>query len=350
MKQGQAKPGPQNPGKYPIAVGPNYLKYGEQPGYIYIPQYDKYFIDPRTIQTQLENEGLVEKEKKSGLGDALLPIATIAATPVLAKEVASYITGSLAGGAAAAGTAGAAAGAAGGAAAGGIAAPTLISAAPVAGEAAGAAGAATGSAGLLGIGALPAAGIAAGAALVGKGAYDLIKGKKTEGLLGWGGRIGLGMATGGLSEVARPFLSHKSTKERTKDRYGGLLGLAAGNQGYEQAVQKGQEESLAGTDVWDIGDDPTKAPIDLMTRSYGVLKTFGPEWMSYSPSQQQAIVQELVNQGKLNSKQGDYLIDDPEGAKAIAAQVAGGPAGSAFDASGKRLRPWQPGDPIYGGQ
>ena len=58
-----------------------------------------------------------------------------------------------------------------------------------------------------------------------------------------------------------------------------------------------------------------------MTRSYGVLKTFGPQWASVDNSKKQEIVKKLVDNDLLNSKQGDYLIDNPEQAQAIMQSV-----------------------------
>lgn len=57
------KPGPQNPGKYQ-STGPNYAKWGEQPGYVYLPQTDQYYINPKDVQQTLEDQGAVDKTKQ----------------------------------------------------------------------------------------------------------------------------------------------------------------------------------------------------------------------------------------------------------------------------------------------
>lgn len=68
-------PGPQQPDKYPAPVGSNYQQYGEQQGYVYDPYQDTYFPDPKASQDYYTESGLVEEEKKPGIGDTILPIA-----------------------------------------------------------------------------------------------------------------------------------------------------------------------------------------------------------------------------------------------------------------------------------
>lgn len=89
-------PGPQNPSKYKTPVGPNYLKYGEQPGYVYIPQYDKYYTDTKALKEEYQNQGLLPADKKTpGLTEAITPIAltigTIEGAKLLAPDL--YKTG-----------------------------------------------------------------------------------------------------------------------------------------------------------------------------------------------------------------------------------------------------------------
>lgn len=208
------------------------------------------------------------------------------------------------------------------------------------------------------LGAGPLTLIAAGTYLGGKSGLDMLRGKGQA----WGksslqdkiGRVTLGTATGGLSEVARKLFFNKSTKDRTKQRYGEIAGLSS-DPTYQNAINTGRDWSLSGQDTWDIGDDKAAAPISGMTNSYGVLKAYGPEFASLPQEQKEAIVRELVNQDKVNSKQGEYLVDDIEGAKNIYSQVmANSPWKSAqqntgpFNAQGQRIRDWQPGDRVYG--
>lgn len=69
-------PGPKYPERYPVAVGPKYLYYGEQPGWIYNPYTDKYEPDPKVAQKWGEQAGLVEPEpSEPGLVEQLAPVA-----------------------------------------------------------------------------------------------------------------------------------------------------------------------------------------------------------------------------------------------------------------------------------
>lgn len=65
-------PGAQMPHKY-VRTGPNYARFGEQAGYLYFPQTDSYYIDPKAVQKQYEDQGIVDKPP--GLAETLLPVA-----------------------------------------------------------------------------------------------------------------------------------------------------------------------------------------------------------------------------------------------------------------------------------
>jgi hypothetical protein len=145
---------------------------------------------------------------------------------------------------------------------------------------------------------------------------------------GWGTAIGA--VLGGLAGAA----AHESTADRTTRRYGELSGDA----NFQSMANQGMQESLAGVDTWDIGDDKGSAPIDMMTRSYGVLKTFGPEWTNISQDKRKEITQKLVDNDLLNSKQGEYLIDNPQKAKEIM-QATLNPQTPAQAAASGALRP-----------
>ena len=77
------KKGPQDPSKYPIDVGANYLYWGEQPGYIYDPWNDKYIADPKLQKEYLEKQGALEKAKKQ---PGMLETAAAAMLPQLATQ------------------------------------------------------------------------------------------------------------------------------------------------------------------------------------------------------------------------------------------------------------------------
>lgn len=95
------KPGEQKPGNYP-RVGPNYQKFGEQPGYFYDPVTDKYYSPERwniiTAQRKQEQDAanaINNPKKQPGLGQTLLPIAAVAGTGVLAKEAGESLWNSV---------------------------------------------------------------------------------------------------------------------------------------------------------------------------------------------------------------------------------------------------------------
>ena len=170
----------------------------------------------------------------------------------------------------------------------------------------------------------------AGAALGAYGAYNaskmqnkrqgIMSGAASGALAGSSVLPGVGTAIGAVLGGLAGAAAHETTKHRSQRRYG-ELGEMGGGSNFQNLVAQGAQESLSGADTWDIGDDKSKAPIDLMTRSYGVLKTFGPQWASVDNSKKQEIVKKLVDNDLLNSKQGDYLIDNPEQAQAIMQSV-----------------------------
>lgn len=71
---GGRSPGQQNPGKYP-RVGPAYMQFGEQQGYIYDPYGDRYFPDPKVANKYYEDSGLKPKSESPGLMGTVGPIA-----------------------------------------------------------------------------------------------------------------------------------------------------------------------------------------------------------------------------------------------------------------------------------
>jgi hypothetical protein len=210
-------------------VGDNYLKYGEQAGYVYYPWTDEYYIDKNAAQKYGEESGQIAKQENPSLAQQLVPVAAVAGTTALATEAGKALPGLFGAGGTPAKTgidaiAGLASNTAAETAGGEVATSALGNS--IFGGGSGVAPAASGVAeagatttaaptGLLGsvasnlgsLGGLAGAGVGAGVlggiALGAKGASDLLQGKKTEGLAGWGGRATLGIATGGLSELAR---------------------------------------------------------------------------------------------------------------------------------------------------
>lgn len=125
--------------------------------------------------------------------------------------------------------------------------------------------------------------------------------------------IPIGAVLGGLAGAA----AHEKTKDRSARRYGEIA-EASNNPAYQTMLKQGMDEDISGIDTWDKGDSKADAPIDLLTRSYGVLKTFGPDWANYTPEQQRSVISALVDKDLINSKQGSYLIDDPTQARQVA--------------------------------
>lgn len=210
------KPGPQQPNKY-VRVGPNYMKWGEIPGFIYDYSIDRYRRDPKVDQEL----GFTKKEPS--LTDSLTPIAAIAGGTALATEGGKAIIPGIKGllGSGAAKTASTAATDAA------LPAATTTTAAA---EGAGAWGLPSLS-GAGGVGAGPLALIGLATALGGRSAYKMLKGESKA----WGkssladkaGRVILGNATGGLSEIANKFSGDKNRWTTEKDRISDLA-----NQGY----------------------------------------------------------------------------------------------------------------------
>lgn len=168
---------------------------------------------------------------------------------------------------------------------------------------------------------------AAGAALGAYGVYNASQmGNKRQGAVsgalsgaaaGTAIAPGIGTAIGAGLGLIGGLAAHEKTKDRSKRRYGEIADVS-NNPAYQAMLTQGMQEDISGADTWDKGDNKADAPIDLLTRSYGVLKTFGPDWANLAPEQQRSVVSALVDKDLINSKQGSYLIDDPAKAHQIA--------------------------------
>lgn len=91
-------PGAQQPQKYP-RVGPNYLQYGEQPGWTYSPRDDKYYRDQQSreeLQRYEEETGLRTKPpKQPGLGETVLPIVAATGAVEVGRQIGSRLPDTL---------------------------------------------------------------------------------------------------------------------------------------------------------------------------------------------------------------------------------------------------------------
>ena len=242
-----ARPGAQNPGKYKVRPGPNYAKWGEQPGFIYNP-YTDHYDKPRTEQEMYE-AGV--GKKPAGDPSLLGTVGVLAGAGLAAEggkalgqsipgllstgggEVAGAIGGQAAGGALTTGTA-ATEGALG---TGFMGAPGVATTPLTLGE--GAAATATPTAAgssLLSSVAVPAA-VAAATYLGGKSALNTLAGKADNSTQGKIGRGLLGIATGGLSEIGRKFLVKPTTGQIQQKNTKGLLELGKDDPNWQNYVQ-----------------------------------------------------------------------------------------------------------------
>jgi hypothetical protein len=359
-------------GNIPIAVGPNYNQYGEQPGYIYNPYTDHYIPDPKVAG---QYTGQPDAPTPPGLGQIVGVPAAVLGAGALATEGGKGLGGLLSfGGKAttedAAAKAAEAAKAAQAAKVAGSpqAMASLATSNPAAADAAYAAasslpysgagvaadagsafsGATAGvdagatnaamaapeSAGLLGIGALPLAAIAAGTYLGGKSAYDMFQGKTDNSIPGIIGRGTLGIATGGLSELARHFMMRKTTRDIAEDHTKDLQSAAPDDQNYQAYVSGMRDQyGSAPTDPskpfdgkYATFNDYKNAGLDAsnLTGVYGNIKQYGPQWASLSEAQRQQVTQKNIDDGIYDSDHGEVVLTDPNKAQANFDAVIGG--------------------------
>lgn len=310
-------PGQQNPGKYGNQVGPNYQKYGEQPGRIYYPPTDTYYMDPKYAKEYGQQQGYIEEDKKPpGLVETLAPVAGVLGAAELGKAAGKGLPGLFSLGGGGAGSTGTGAGV--------LAGETGAGLATTGGEvAAGTAAPGVTASGLLSGVAVPAA-VVAGTYLGGKALYDMYKGEKPN----TAGRVIAGMATGGLSEVAKAtgLLGHKSTRDRQADVTDRLMeqsGNDVNAQNYVSGMRK-QFES-APTDPskpfagkYGSWNEYEKAGLEAgdLTGVEGNIETYTPQvWANLTQEQRQAVTQKNIDSGLYYSEDGGVKIKDPATAK-----------------------------------
>lgn len=176
-------------------------------------------------------------------------------------------------------------------------------------------------------------GIAAGTYLGGREAFNLLQGKDDKSLQGRGGRVVLGMATGGLSELARPFLIHESTRDVARKHTKELMGAAGDDQvakdyvtgmrtQYDSAPVDPSKPFAGKYASWDEYKKNGLEANDL-TGVYGNMKTFGPDWAKMSYDDRVKVTQALIDNDLYNSKKGEVEITDPNRAKQIKDEVLG---------------------------
>jgi len=252
---------------------------------------------------------------------AASPIEAAIATKIAAEGGGALATGGLGVGAATTAAPGAVSGI--GPIASGAGYATSLGA-PAAAEGAAPALASTGVLGT-GLGILPLAAIAAGTYLGGKSAYNLLRGKNDKSIPGLIGRGTLGIATGGLSEIARPFLMHESTRDVAKKHTSDLLGIAKDDQPYQQYVTGMREQYNAAppdpskpfAGKYETWEDYQKGGLEAadLTGVYGNIKAYGPAWAGLTQEQRQAVTDANIKSGIYTSNKGEVEITDEAKAK-----------------------------------
>lgn len=371
-------PGAQQPSKY-IKVGPNYLKWGEQPGYYYVPQTDQYYIDQKQLNQQLQDQGVIDKPPgKPSLGEAIAPVAGAAAALYGGKYIGEHAgdwisnIGSKGGGlfsssAPAAASSATNAGLLGaGVTEGGMGFGTtgirgLEGGPALIGGQAGVPGLQGGipleggqipgtqaPGGLFSVGST--SGNILGGAGIGLGAYTAYQGIK-EGNPIESGLGGLGIA-GGISQlgyaipgwgwaaaigvpiIASLFSHHESTRDVAKKHTKSLMGMGGDDpqwQEYVNAVRAPYngpppDKSHPFFGKYANFNEYKAAGLDANDLSgvYGNLKTFGPDWAKYSQDQRRAVTQGIIDAGLYDSKKGEVIITNEDEAKKIRDNIMAG--------------------------
>lgn len=87
------QPGQKTPQKYPF-TGANYQQYGEQPGYVYYPWKDEYYVDPKAAKEYGQANGTIAPDpEKPSLGNTVLPIAAAAGALAVGQGLGKDPTG-----------------------------------------------------------------------------------------------------------------------------------------------------------------------------------------------------------------------------------------------------------------
>lgn len=325
--------------KVVLPNGETYYEVPGHPGYVYDPVASS--ASGRTVFRANPKGAIADAQKAKDQQDAAIkqqqfnqsPLGQI--LPVAASTgglIAASQLGAFGGGAAPVVLPSLASAAAQGAAGTAAAAP-IVASAPIAAAAPAAAASAApavagvapaaASTGILGtgLGVLPLAGIAAGTYLGGKSAYDMLMGKSDNSIQGKIGRGTLGIATGGLSEIARPFLMHKSTRDIAKEHTNDLLEQGKDDASYQNYVNSMREQynsapvdpSKPFAGKYGSFDEYQKAGLEAADLSgvYGNIKTYGPEWANLTQAQREAVTQANIDSGLYVSNKGEVEITDP---------------------------------------
>ncbi len=142
----------------------------------------------------------------------------------------------------------------------------------------------------------------------------------------------IGAGIGGAVGLAESFFDDPSTKELEKERWGGLADkgikdaqaayLANHPPGdtsiYQEGPRKGEKWKFENA-LEDTKKDPSHFRL-----VFGNYDTFGNDWSSYTPEQQDQIVSRLANENLYSGRKGDVVINDKARARQIKDEVLSG--------------------------
>lgn len=257
-----ATKGPQKPELY-THVGPRYLANGEQPGFRYDPNTDRYYQVPQNYNVT------VQAPSSGGIGQTLTSAGLGAGIKGGINAIGNALGGSAAG-------------------AGNI----------------GVIGNATGE----------------GGSAVGAGASGAATNAATGASLGWMGAIPPALIA--LYGLNKTILDHQSTEERQASKWGQLAEKSQ-NPAWKKYVadQMALQHNLAsGSDTGAslrLKNTKVANPFDVSS-SWGFLNAFGPDVMSWDADRKNRVAGEMIKNGMLRSEGGDVSVLSPNRAKIIA--------------------------------
>lgn len=112
------------------------------------------------------------------------------------------------------------------------------------------------------------------------------------------------------------FGGHKSTKQRTEDKFG-TLAEDATDQKYKDMVESAKQQSLNATDNYELDNKDALA----LSNTYAPLKTYGEDWAKLTDDQRKRVMEKALEQNLIESSKGDYQFTDEEKAKALYEEV-----------------------------
>lgn len=146
-------------------------------------------------------------------------------------------------------------------------------------------------------------------ALEGAGAGGLL-GLSIGGPIGAGIGAGIGGISGGL------FGGHKSTKQRTNEKFDALADKATDDT-YKNMIESAKQQSLNAKDNYELDSKDALA----LSNTYAPLKTYGSDWAKLTDDQRSEVMKRALAENLIESSKGDYQFTDEERAKALYEEV-----------------------------